>query len=552
MSDRSRILILPWLVLVCFASAPVLAQGEVARRDEAALLFSNRLLFSKDREPMVPIGLMDRQDRIRLRASGGLIVHPSGPDGPVVKVAGGGVWTVDSMKTTPAELEWVVILEAVPTRDFQALRAARAGWKERLEGDLGMMETGTVFGFFGKTLDTRETLLLAPVRHGAGKGANAAARKLSDAHGAECRATRIVKSRPRGTVRLRNEERSVTITAQDALWFGPADGGSLTIKQVEYGRGFNWHGREDRTYAGRFYIAVDAAGKLAVANLLPAEKLLAGLVPAEMYSSAPIEALKAQAVAARNELLSKIGRRHLADPFLICADVDCQVYKGIKAEKSRATRAVKETRGRMLFHGDRLADCRYHSNSGGHTENSEEAWEGVESEELRGRWDQRGKPPVLDLTNEADAAAFLRRTPRSWAAESGKSKSTLRWTVRYTADKLNELVKKQGVGTVKALVPLHRGCSARINHLEIQGSRKTVRIKNELVIRRLLGGLKSSAFFVTPPREDPKGQWVFTGGGFGHGVGMCQNGAMGLAEHGRSFIDILEHYYEGVSVETIY
>jgi stage II sporulation protein D len=414
------------------------------------------------------------------------------------------------------------------------------------------VETGTVFGFFGKTLDTRETLLLAPQRHASGAAATKAARALSEAHGAACEATRVVKSRPRGTIRLRSADRAVSVTAQDAIWFAPADDGALTVKQVEYGRGFNWHGREDRTYAGRFYIAVDAAGKLAVANLLPAEKLLAGLVPAEMYSSAPLEALKAQAVAARNELLSKIGRRHLADPFLICGHQHCQVYKGVKAEKSRATLAVKETRGRLLFHGDRLADCRYHSNSGGHTEDSEEAWEGVESEELRGRWDLRHEPPALDLTTEAGAASFFSRPPRSWAAESGKAGATLRWTVRYTPDKLDALVKEQRVGQVTALVPLHRGRSGRINHLEIQGSRKTVKVKGELVIRRLLGGLKSSAFVVTPPGDDPKGEWVLTGGGFGHGVGMDQNGAMGMAEHGRSFVDILEHYYRDVSVETIY
>ncbi len=541
------------LVLACtVGAATAVAQDEVARRDEAALLFSNRLLFSKDRQPMVPIGLMDRQDRIQIKASGGLRIHPSGPDGPAMTVAGDGTWTVDARDVTPAVVEWVVILEAVPTRDFKALRAAKARWRERLEGELTQMETGTVFGFFGKTLDTRETLVLAPIRHGSGSAATKAARALNQTHGTECRSTRVVKSRPRGTIRLRSARRTVTVTAQDALWFAPADGGSLTIKQVEYGRGFNWHGREDRTYAGRFYVAVDAAGKLAVANLLPAEKLLAGLVPAEMYSSAPMEALKAQAVAARNELLSKIGRRHLADPYLICGHQHCQVYKGSKAEKSRATKAVKETRGRLLFHGDRLADCRYHSNSGGHTEDSEEAWEGVESPELRGRWDLRHTPPNIDLTTEAGARKFFSRPPQSWAAESGKSGSTLRWAVRYSPDKLDKLVKKQRVGHVQALVPLHRGRSGRINHLEIQGSRKTVKIKGELVIRRLLGGLKSSAFIVTAPGDDPKGEWVLTGGGFGHGVGMDQNGAMGMAEHGRSFIDILEHYYRDVSVETIY
>src|SRR5207253_2937036 len=84
--------------------------------------------------------------------------------------------------------------------------------------------------------------------------------------------------------------------------------------------------------------------QLAVVNAVPEDKLLAGLVPAEMAASSPPEALKAQAVAARNELLAKIGTRHLTDPYRLCSAQHCQVYAGAGREDPRATAAVTATR----------------------------------------------------------------------------------------------------------------------------------------------------------------------------------------------------------------
>src|SRR6202000_564806 len=107
-------------------------------------------------------------------------------------------------------------------------------------------------------------------------------------------------------------------------------------------------GREARRYFGRVYVTVDRSGKLAVVNAVPEDKLLAGLVRAEMLPSAPPEALKAQAIAARNELLAKLGTRHLTDPYRLCSTQHCQVYAGAGHEDARATAAVQATRGLLL------------------------------------------------------------------------------------------------------------------------------------------------------------------------------------------------------------
>src|SRR2546423_13605457 len=113
--------------------------------------------------------------------------------------------------------------------------------------------------------------------------------------------------------------------------------------------GYAHHGFEQRLYPGRLYAAADAEGKLAVVAALPMERLVKGVVPSEIFARAHPEALKAQAVTARGEVLAKIGARHLGDPYLLCAEQHCQVYKGIAAEEPGPGAAVDATRGEALF-----------------------------------------------------------------------------------------------------------------------------------------------------------------------------------------------------------
>src|SRR5262249_47281306 len=132
--------------------------------------------------------------------------------------------------------------------------------------------------------------------------------------------------RPQGTV-IAHGPGGVEVRADGVLWFAPASAtGKLLARKVEFGVGYPNHGFEDRSYWGKLYVAVDRSGQLALVNAVPEDKLLAGLVPSEMYPGASEEALKAQAVAARAELLTKIGTRHLGDPYLMCSSQHCQVY----------------------------------------------------------------------------------------------------------------------------------------------------------------------------------------------------------------------------------
>src|SRR4029079_1025620 len=108
-------------------------------------------------------------------------------------------------------------------------------------------------------------------------------------------------------------------------------------------------GSEDRRYWGSVYVTLDHDGSLLAAHAVSEDKLLAGLVPAEMYPDSPPAALEAQAIAARTELLQKIGRRNLTDPFLLCSSQQCQVYGVAGKEDPRTTRAIEKTRGMVLL-----------------------------------------------------------------------------------------------------------------------------------------------------------------------------------------------------------
>jgi SpoIID/LytB domain protein len=284
-----------------------------------------------------------------------------------------------------------------------------------------------------------------------------------------------------------------------------------------------------------------------VVNAVPEDRLLAGLVPSEIFPGAPDEALKAQAVAARGELLTKIGTRHAGDPFRLCSQTHCQVYSGAGRETPRTTAAVAATRGEVLFTADGkdLVDTVYSANCGGHTESVENVWPELGPRPtLRGHRDAApaADDPFAAGITPANLAHFLEEPPRSWCgiARLGAG-DRYRWTVTRSAADLDRLLASYKLGPVRAIEVLERGVSGRARAVRITGATRSEVIRGELRIRQTFGGLRSSLFMVTVSG----GAATFRGAGFGHGVGLCQTGSIGMAEAGRSHKQILQHYYPG-------
>jgi stage II sporulation protein D len=332
------------------------------------------------------------------------------------------------------------------------------------------------------------------------------------------------------------------------------DGESIEVRQVEFGVGYDFHGFEDRRYRGAIRFAIDRRGMLAVVNLVPLEALLQGLVPSEIFARAHAEALKAQAVTARGEVLAKVGTRHLGDPYLLCAEQHCAVYRGLSGEAASTNAAVEATRGEALFSRDgRLVDSVYSALCGGHTEDNQNVWGGIPNPHLRGRPDllrPSGRVPTpKDLPRYLDADLPV-ACRLSTLAAPGK----YRWERRFTSADVDALLADLGVGAVRALSVIERGVSGRATALLVSGERAAVELRGELVIRRRFRMLNSSMFEIAaePDEHGHVQGWKFHGGGWGHGVGLCQTGAIGRAEAGQSYREILRHYFSGARVTRIY
>jgi SpoIID/LytB domain protein len=166
---------------------------------------------------------------------------------------------------------------------------------------------------------------------------------------------------------------------------------------------------------------------------------------------------------------------------------------------------------------------------------------------LRGH---RDGPGGANGIAEAQLGAFLSQPPPSWCGQArvGGAGERFRWTVTRTRAELAALLAAHGVGDVKAIEVLDRGVSGRARAVRIVGSAKAAVVRGELRIRQTFGGLRSSMFLV----DVKDGAATFRGGGFGHGVGLCQMGAIGMAEAGKTYREILEHYYLGAVLRKLW
>lgn len=520
---------------------------ETSATDKLRILYSTRFTFTDEGLPLITVEIMGKRKDVRLRARSGIVVRPDGLAGSIIEADAGEAWTITAEGTRPAVIhEWTVV-ETLAPEDTAGVTAAIARWKQR-GFDARPFEIGTVFGVDGEVIDTREIKIgIDPVA--AGKGAARAA-DHARRFGVATSVHQDLVRRPSGTIVARSG--STTIRNPSVLWFMPKKSSeTITVADVPTGTGGSQlkTGTEDRRYWGAVYVTLDHDGSLLAANAVPENKLLAGLVPAEIYPDSPPAALEAQAIAARTELLEKIGRRNLTDPFLLCSTQQCQVYAGAGKEDPRTTRAVEKTRGIVLLRdGGGLVDIRYSASCGGHSEDNDAIWGGAADPSLRGRADdpRGGVSRVTDETIDA----FLDGGHDAWCARGKLGKGRFRWTQRLRADELGARIAMDypEIGRVKSLVAKQRGVSGRIGVLAIRGDKGTVDVAGDLKIRRLLGGLKSTLFKV----EREGDVFVFHGAGFGHGVGMCQMGAIGMAGAGKPHAKILGHYYRGTHLHKLY
>jgi SpoIID/LytB domain protein len=256
---------------------------------------------------------------------------------------------------------------------------------------------------------------------------------------------------------------------------------------------------------------IDRTPGFNVINLIDLEDYLLSVLPSEMPSGWALEALKAQAIAARSYAVANIGK-HASDGYDLKATIEDQVYSGVSTENENSNRAVAETEGLVLKHQGKPVAAFFHSTSGGSTELAEHVW---------------GKPlPYLQAVPDYD-----------------DSSPHFSWTRRMAVSDLEKALPD--IGKLLSLSVVSRTPSNRAQYVLVNGSDSCRLLTGQSV--RHICKLPSTLFNIGC--ED--NGYVFAGRGFGHGLGMSQYGARAFADQGYNAAQILSYYYKDVTVDFI-
>jgi stage II sporulation protein D len=274
-----------------------------------------------------------------------------------------------------------------------------------------------------------------------------------------------------------------------------------------------------RSYRDQVRILPGPNRDLWLINVLPLEEYLVGLINFEIFSQWPIEAVKAQAIAARTYAFYQRGNRS-GEPYDVDSGVSDQVYGGTGKEDARSRRAVDETRGELLLYQGSPIFSVYSACCGGKTEAGEFMWSGV--------------------------FPYLRSMECAYCLDSPH----FLWNYSIDGERLASALGSGAFSgpRVLGLEIEERSPSRRVLRLLVQ-SEKTRRLIPGKDFRRLLGydQLRSTNFILT----EKEGVFQFSGLGWGHGVGFCQWGARGMADAGMDYRTILKSYYQGVEIGKI-
>lgn len=311
----------------------------------------------------------------------------------------------------------------------------------------------------------------------------------------------------------------------------------------------------EENYATPLYAIPVDKGQVTLVQKTKLRDYLDAVVPSEIFASAPIEAVKAQAVVARTYAMRHLPRKSEPEPFMICASTLCQVYRGVNQTHPNAARAVRETASLVLWSQEgEPAETFYHGICGGHTESAFVLQGGTGEPYLAGVSDGPGGE-VRSLQTDDAVRRYLAAPPAiSYCGASTFSKpDRWRWTRDFDEGALRAIAKKAGLtGPLTGIEATRRGVSGRILALTLISGAERKTIDGELTIRTLFGGLLSSLMVFDGQRKGAEiAALTIRGAGYGHGVGMCQVGAIGRAEAGQDFARILGAYYPGTTLAPL-
>ncbi|MCB1178174.1 MAG: SpoIID/LytB domain-containing protein [Leptospiraceae bacterium] len=269
----------------------------------------------------------------------------------------------------------------------------------------------------------------------------------------------------------------------------------------------------NKTYRGNLELYKRAFG-IQVVNIIPLEDYLLSVVPSEMPASWPLEALKAQSVAARTYAVYNVMYPKF-DDYHLESDVKSQMYSGVSRETVVSSMAVKDTRGEILIAKDQLVQAFYHSNSGGVTETPDYVW--------------GNKLEYLVSIN----------------SDYCKDSQAYSWKARLSKDIITTKLDYLGVGEVEDISIKEFTPSKRAYLLEVKGKEGTKKVRGQEFRMKISPMKIRSLLFKISKSGD---NFDLEGYGFGHGVGMSQWGAYNMAKLNLNYKEILNFYYKKVEI----
>ena len=334
---------------------------------------------------------------------------------------------------------------------------------------------------------------------------------------------------------------SFTLVPGDTLWVG-----QNYFRSAAIGLHIRWAGK---SWRGTFKIFINPRGKLTLVDHVPLETYLLGVVPLEIggLTKELIEAGRAQAIAARSYTLFYRGRR-ASEGFDLYGTVEDQVYGPVESERPLATECIEQTRGTVALYDGQPIRANYCSTCGGV---SAEVWEAWPAAAL----------PYLESRRDGEHGA-------DFCASSPQYRWRERWSEEEFLDNIEHFGPAQklrlppdGLGDLVDVRAEARSRSGRVWRLLVRTTTGDVTIPSYAirgVLRR--GGnpgaiLRSSLFKIDVRRHPVTGramEVLASGAGSGHGVGLCQTGALGMARAGAKAEEILEHYYPHSVLERLY
>lgn len=352
--------------------------------------------------------------------------------------------------------------------------------------------------------------------------------------------------------------------------------GFIKVNPVVAGRGFHWKKPIEVKLTNRIELKI-RKDHLLLINELPIEKYLASVATSEMSSSCPEEFIIAQCIVARSWMLANIEQKHVHLGFDVCNDDCCQRFQGVNNLNNNSLEIASKSRGKVLTYASSICDARYSKSCGGIMESFENLWEDKKLPYMQNLIDAKSMQ-MPNLKKEEHMLEWVNEKPKTFCSphfipehnlseylgKVDEEAEYFRWKVKVSQEELVENINSKlnhEIKAVNALKVLKRGGSGRmlelrIDYLDKNDKQDSIIVYKDYDARDLLhpSFLYSSACIISPIHSDNSSypDFEYQGAGWGHGAGMCQIGALGMALAGYKANEILEHYYPGSKMDVIY